>query len=806
MTRIFGFEFSFHFNFHTSKIFETLQPAVQEMAAMTETQKPLRFQPLSSSIHISFWQELSRRKLEVFRLSKDPVPVRGNVCVASDPRLPGQIEVSSESFMPGRLSPASSSSSDFLTKRIASTTISPNDLEKPRESNDSEPEKVVLAPAQEGTLGTSSTGSFSVPGELHIMNTREEFKRVDKRELLASAARRMWSSCTDAPSSNLRELCRFIVLIHADLKKHKFLYWFGFPAIQLVNIMPPPVSLKPPCVANEEETAEIDRAISSYLSISDRQSIGDLQPAFVLARCEVQSDGIFKCYSVQQWATKAISSKVAEEDDASSISICFFDSSPLSEHPGWPLRNILTYLRRHGDSFRIRDGHVSIISLRLDPRRRDRPYVAVKFSVNTSLEPSIKPSKETFIAVRDNEISAVGWETDRKGRPRPRQADLQSSMDPRKLARVSVDLNVKLMRWRMLPDLDTKRLASTRCLLLGAGTLGCNVARCLLGWGVRHITLVDNGSVSYSNPVRQSLFRFDDCANGGKPKAAAAAEELKRIFPDVQSTGVKLNIPMPGHVVDIEGPRRDAVQNDVRRLEEMITGHDVTFLLTDTRESRWLPTMLGAFHDKLVINCALGFDSFLVMRHGIHQSDAKGQHLKESPSGEHKSEKGAPPEYPRLGCYFCNDIVAPANSTRDRTLDQQCTVTRPGLALMASAIGVELLVGLLHHPQGSRAPADESKPVFQACEHRLGLLPHQIRGYLTHFSNVIAHGPAFQQCTACSDVILGQYSKDGFAFLHRVFNNPTHLEDISGITAMNKVAEDLSMDDFAFSDDEGDLM
>ena len=43
--------------------------------------------------------------------------------------------------------------------------------------------------------------------------------------------------------------------------------------------------------------------------------------------------------------------------------------------------------------------------------------------------------------------------------------------------------------------------AATRCLLLGAGTLGCSVARTLLGWGVRRITFVDNSRVAYSNPV-----------------------------------------------------------------------------------------------------------------------------------------------------------------------------------------------------------------------------------------------------------------------------------------------------------------
>ena len=55
------------------------------------------------------------------------------------------------------------------------------------------------------------------------------------------------------------------------------------------------------------------------------------------------------------------------------------------------------------------------------------------------------------------------------------------------------------------------------------------------GWGVRHITLLDNSTVSYSNPVRQSLFTFHDCASGGKHKAKAAVESMKLIFPGVVS-------------------------------------------------------------------------------------------------------------------------------------------------------------------------------------------------------------------------------------------------------------------------------
>lgn len=49
-----------------------------------------------------------------------------------------------------------------------------------------------------------------------------------------------------------------------------------------------------------------------------------------------------------------------------------------------------------------------------------------------------------------------------------------------RLAESAIDLNLKLMRWRLIPGIDLDCVANTRCLLLGAGTLGCNVARCLL--------------------------------------------------------------------------------------------------------------------------------------------------------------------------------------------------------------------------------------------------------------------------------------------------------------------------------------
>lgn len=58
-------------------------------------------------------------------------------------------------------------------------------------------------------------------------------------------------------------------------------------------------------------------------------------------------------------------------------------------------------------------------------------------------------------------------------------------------------------------------------------------------------------------------------------------------------------IPMPGHPVPCQ--EEDSVLDDCRRLTDLILSHDVIFLLTDTRESRWLPTLLCANTNKVYI-------------------------------------------------------------------------------------------------------------------------------------------------------------------------------------------------------------
>ena len=64
---------------------------------------------------------------------------------------------------------------------------------------------------------------------------------------------------------------------------------------------------------------------------------------------------------------------------------------------------------------------------------------------------------------------------------------------------------------------------------------------------LQHVVLICQ--VAFSNPVHQSLYEFEDCLHGGKPKAEAAAAKLRQIYPGAVSQGISLTIPMPGHPV-----------------------------------------------------------------------------------------------------------------------------------------------------------------------------------------------------------------------------------------------------------------
>lgn len=120
-------------------------------------------------------------------------------------------------------------------------------------------------------------------------------------------------------------------------------------------------------------------------------------------------------------------------------------------------------------------------------------------------------------------------------------------------------------------------------------------------------------------------------------------------------------------------------------------------------------------------------------------------------------------------------------------MDQQCTVTRPGLSYLASAYAVELLVGLLQLDDC----CFKTEPLPNA-RGRLGRIPHQIRGNLVNQETFTLIGSAFENCTCCSDRILKEYREKGFEFIKMACNSPNELEKVSGLTELKDISNDLS--------------
>lgn len=56
---------------------------------------------------------------------------------------------------------------------------------------------------------------------------------------------------------------------------------------------------------------------------------------------------------------------------------------------------------------------------------------------------------------------------------------------------------------------------------------------------------------------------------------------------------------MPGHPIPENPTSLAQAKADVAKLEQLIDQHDAVFLLMDSRESRWLPTVIGAAKGKV---------------------------------------------------------------------------------------------------------------------------------------------------------------------------------------------------------------
>ncbi|KAJ6007954.1 Ubiquitin-like modifier-activating enzyme atg7 [Penicillium herquei] len=604
-------------------------------------------------------------------------------------------------------------------------------------------------------------GFYRGEGMIKNFNTIEEYRNVDKSKMILKSGKTIWDAINDGTIYSCPSLLSsFIILSFADLKKYKFYYWFAFPALHsdpswILSTEPQSGSSQnDAAVTPEGEHLSSDESTGLVEAVQTwSYSVDDRQRGFFLARKQKRSSG---STTQSTWQVAALSEYENGFFTGAALKdryVCFADPSNYDTAPGWMLRNLLVLIKQ-----RWKLNKVQILRYREIQSKRDQAR-----SVILRLES--KPKLDlTAEKLPENQLPKItGWERNPAQKLAGRIVNLTEYMDPVRLADQSVDLNLKLMKWRISPSLNLEKIKNTKCLLLGAGTLGSYVARNLLGWGVKKITFVDKGTVSFSNPVRQPLFTFTDCLNGGVSKATRASQALTEIYPGVETAGHTISVPMAGHPIVDENTTRQ----DFETLKALIDEHDAIFLLMDTRESRWLPTVMGKAAGKIVMNAALGFDSFVVMRHG-------GDIVSDPPTD--------------LGCYFCNDVVAPANSIKDQTLDQQCTVTRPGVAPIASALLVELMVSILQHPQGVHAPAPMSRN-DEPGDHPLGLVPHQIRGFLSTYENITVTGKSYSCCSACSEKVTTAYKEEGWGFVRRALNERGYVEELSGLKEVQEKAE-----------------
>lgn len=174
--------------------------------------------------------------------------------------------------------------------------------------------------------------------------------------------------------------------------------------------------------------------------------------------------------------------------------VCFADPSTYPDHPGWMLRNLLVLIRQRWGLERVR-----ILCYRDVQSRRDEARSIILDLSTEEPDPSTA-RHERDIPKLSETPKVTGWERNRAGKVTSKIANLGEYMDPRRyvlplalipyliatllistrLADQAVDLNLKLIKWRIAPTLDLEKIKSTRCLLLGAGTLGSYVARNLM--------------------------------------------------------------------------------------------------------------------------------------------------------------------------------------------------------------------------------------------------------------------------------------------------------------------------------------
>ena len=375
-------------------------------------------------------------------------------------------------------------------------------------------------------------GFCRAEGMIKNVNTIEEYRNLDKVAILLQAARTIWDAINDGTIYSCPSLlASFTTICFADLKKYKFTYLFAFPALHSDPLWRQ-VSITDSRLRPDnngfgegnaifrmtgEETAALVDSVQTW-----RYRVDARQHGFFLAKKRRVSS--FVRYTDK---ARVIEDGIGKDDETISRPITpgspgdklgfiwaigslidyehgFFDDTPLADrfvaftdpstyptYPGWMLRNLLVLIYRRWNLDRVQ-----ILCYRDTQARRDGAQSIVLPLVLDATDASTTSTKK--ISHSKDMPKVTGWERNSAGKVMSRVASLGEYMDPQRYSRFphliekqcltvisrladqAVDLNLKLIKWRIAPGLDLERIKDLKCLLLGAGTLGSYVARNLL--------------------------------------------------------------------------------------------------------------------------------------------------------------------------------------------------------------------------------------------------------------------------------------------------------------------------------------
>lgn len=119
-------------------------------------------------------------------------------------------------------------------------------------------------------------------------------------------------------------------------------------------------------------------------------------------------------------------------------------------------------------------------------------------------------------------------------------------------------------------------------LIVGAGGIGCEIVKSLALAGFTKMTVIDFDTVSLSNLSRQFFYSEEDI---GMEKAAALAHNAKRLYPDLEITGL---------FMDVLGPDFDY---------SFVIEFDFVFVAVDNVAARSRVNKLCVFTRTLMIDC-----------------------------------------------------------------------------------------------------------------------------------------------------------------------------------------------------------